>query len=104
MRMIDRLLRKARARREDAAQWQGRFYDALSDEEREDYARYYGGGHFGREAIETVNMAARGTLHFELARRRTEPPTPEEHQEMLDEIEKAISKARERDEKGVPEL
>lgn len=47
---------------------QGAYYDELTDEQRQEYALYKG---VQRKALEDVELAVNGSLHFKLERHKT---------------------------------
>ena len=65
---------------------ENRFYDCLSEEERQLYADYKG---IDRQALEQVNLLVCGNLHFELER-NTAPPTAAEHNKTVAEIKTLV--------------
>ena len=62
------------------------FYDRLDERERQLYADYKGAD---RQALEEVEQAVNGNLHFPLER-NTEPPTAADLQSIIDEVETEV--------------
>ena len=62
------------------------YYDELTDEEKNAYCDYLD---IEREALETVEQAVTGTLHFKV-KRKPKPPTKEELREAVREVEDAV--------------
>ena len=68
----------------------GRYYDELSDSEKERYCLYSNSDRLG---LEQVNSYFNG-LHFQLERNPI-PPTPTQHAEIVKEIEEWFRQAQE---------
>lgn len=99
MRMIDRMLRKARRLRgmdyeEEWQRWQGRYYDELTDAERDAYLDYVTLGKPDRTAFEEVHLMVCDTLHFELTKRPTPPKNQQELNERVKEVEALVLEKR----------
>lgn len=63
-----------------------RFYDRLSEQERNLYCTYRNDD---RQALEQVNLLVCGNLHFELERNAA-PPTAAEHEQNIVEVESMV--------------
>lgn len=74
------------ARSMDALIAERRFYDALSDDERQRYADYK---HLDRAALEEVNALVLGSLHFELEPNHR-PPTTAEMKAIIADVETIV--------------
>ena len=64
----------------------GRFYDELTDQEKDRYCEYRG---HDREAMEEIEMMVTGDIHF-LLERKPIPPTKAQMQQIRQEIEDYI--------------
>ena len=64
----------------------GRFYDELSDDEKDIYALYCG---FDRQPMEDVEKAVNGSLHFRLPKRE-KVPSSEDMKERIAEVEALV--------------
>ncbi len=86
---INRLEKRFSCEFADVLEWvkKGRYYDELSNEEKNYYCHYWG---YEKKTIEEIELAIMGTLHFKTERKPT-PPTPEQYQELIGKIEKALS-------------
>ena len=89
MKNYDKRLKKLESN--PAQQWrdvgclicQGRFYDELSDEQRQRYCECRG---IERNAFEEVEKAVSGSLHFQLEP-KPDPPTPSKLREIIKQIQ-----------------
>ena len=90
---LERLESRPAQQWSDVCCWvcQGRFYDELDEEQRARYCAYRG---VDRTALEEVEHAVSGTLHFKLER-KPEPPTPSKLREIADYIEETFFKRKE---------
>ena len=64
----------------------GKYYDELTEAERERYAQYYYSGNVTAKTIKTMHEMMGISLHFKLER-KPKPPTPEEMEQRRREIE-----------------
>ena len=64
----------------------GKYYDELSNEERNAYCKYLG---FEREVYETINALVFNSLHFQLEKKR-KPATREQFEENVKEVEMIV--------------
>ena len=65
---------------------QGKFYDQLTADQRDEFCRYRG---LNRAALEEVERAVNGTIHFPLTKKPFEQ-TKDQLQPIINEIERAV--------------
>lgn len=67
---------------------QGKHYDELTPEQQVRYCEYIG---TTKDVYEECNLAVVGNLHIPLER-KPEPPTPSKLRQIIDEVEKIVSR------------
>lgn len=65
----------------------GAYYDEITEAEKDVYCEYRG---FDREAMESVELAVTGTLHFQLEK-KPKPPTEAQFRQTLREVEALVN-------------